>query len=1171
MHLDAIKLAGFKSFADPTTIKFMSNLTAIVGPNGCGKSNVVDAVRWVIGESSAKNLRAESMADVIFNGTTNRKPVAQSSIELSFDNSDGTVGGEYAGYNNISVRRILQRDGQSVYFLNGTRCRRKDILDIFLGTGLGPRSYSIIEQGMISKIIEAKPEDLRVYLEEAAGISKYKERRRETENRIRHTQDNLDRLTDLREELGTQLAKLKRQANAAERYKEYQAELRQSKAELDTLEWKRLNDMMVQIAESIRAEELALEALLTDMGRHDTDIEQLRIQHTDATDEFNTVQSMYYSHRTEIAKLEQQISHTEERIKQINDDLRQIKEQLSDIERHLLGDQTQLGEIQGEISKLEEISSEYKSTSEQSQEELFLAEEKLQEWQDNWDAYQSENSQALRQVEVEHTKHEHLLQKSAQLDARKARLQDQINAYNFDAVQEHISAELSAVNQLKEQLDHSHQSVDNINAKIQHHREILSNTRHQLDDCTSQIQKLGGKQSSLEALQQAALGKNDDAHESWLEKFNLSTNSRLGESIHVEENWALAVETVLGEYIEAICVNNLDELKDKLHNISDVNLYFYSKNAHSETNTNKIGATLASKITSDLPIKPLLDDVYLADSHESAFAMLSTLSAHETVITADGVWMSPFWIKIHAKKDEKHGVLQRQDELNRLNAELEHLVTKQSELQSHYNTARETLQALESERDKQQHDYRNLSNQYTQAQTKLTAKETEYQQQHSRVQSLQGEIHEIQMQIEQVLQDQENAKNRLQEAASKESDLLERKEILIQKRDTLKQEAAQIKQKADTDRQKADEMQIRLESTRNQIRYLIQGIERATTQKSDLIQRTQNQSKNLELLQEPLPEHRENLQRLLTDQVDIDKDMTRAKQQLSEIEDQLRHKEKSRHHIEEQIQVLRGQHENARVQQETCRVKCEALENQLREADFDKETLIANIDESKSPAIYKEIINSLESKIQRLGPINLAAIEEHDQISERKDYLDKQNDDLIEALETLQAAIRKIDKETKTKFKETFDAVNATLADYFPRIFGGGNACLELVGEDLLDTGVVVKAQPPGKRNTTIHLLSGGEKALTAIALVFSFFQLNPAPFCILDEVDAPLDDANVIRFCNLVKGMSEKVQFIIISHNKITIEMAKQLAGVTMQEPGVSRLVQVDIDEAIAMATTED
>lgn len=1171
MHLDAIKLAGFKSFADPTTIKFMSNLTAIVGPNGCGKSNVVDAVRWVIGESSAKNLRAESMADVIFNGTTNRKPVAQSSIELSFDNSDGTVGGEYAGYNNISVRRILQRDGQSTYFLNGTRCRRKDILDIFLGTGLGPRSYSIIEQGMISKIIEAKPEDLRIYLEEAAGISKYKERRRETENRIHHTQDNLDRLTDLREELNTQLGKLKRQANAAERYKEYQAELRQTKAENDAIEWKRLHDKMIDVIETIKAEELALEALVTDMGRHDTDIEQLRIQNTDAMDEFNTVQSMYYSHRTEIAKLEQQITHTEERIKQTNDDLRQIREQLSDIERHLIGDQTQLDETQREISKLEEISSEYKSQSEKSQEDLFMAEEKFQEWQDNWDTYQSENSRTLREIEVEQTKHEHLVQKAAQLDARKARLQDQISAYNFDEVQTYISEETNAVNQLKEQLDISHQSVDNTNSKIQQQREILSTTRHDLDECTTQIQKLSGKQSSLEALQQAALGKNDNAHESWLEKFNLSGNSRLGESIHVEEGWAAAVETVLGEYIEAICVNNLDELRNKLNDVNDVNLYFYSKNAASKTQSHKSLPTLASKITSDLPIKPLLDDVYLADSHDSAFEMLSSLSAHETVITADGVWMSPLWIKIHAKKDQKHGVLQRQDELNRLKVELEDLLQKQSELQAHYQNAREKLQELEEQRDKQQHDYRNLSNQYTQAQSKLTAKQTEYQQQHSRVQSLQTEIHEIDTQIEQNQQEQEQAKTRLQEASSKESTLLERKDLLIQQRDTLKQQTAESKQKADNDRQKADEMQIRLESTRNQIRYLVQGIERASAQKSDLIQRNENQAKYVESLLEPLPEQKENLHRLLTDQVDIDKDMIRAKQQLTDIEDQLRNKEKSRHKIEEEIQILRSQHENARVQQESCRVKCEALENQILEAEFDKDALLANLDPDKSPDMYREIINSLEAKIQRLGPINLAAIEEHDQISERKTYLDKQNDDLIEALETLQSAIRKIDKETKTKFKETFDTVNATLQEYFPKIFGGGHACLELVGEDLLDTGVVVKAQPPGKRNTTIHLLSGGEKALTAIALVFSFFQLNPAPFCILDEVDAPLDDANVNRFCNLVKGMSEKVQFIIISHNKITIEMANQLAGVTMQEPGVSRLVQVDIDEAIAMATTED
>nr|WP_218575648.1 chromosome segregation protein SMC [Pseudomonas sp. PICF6] len=986
VRLKCIKLAGFKSFVDPTTVNFPSNMAAVVGPNGCGKSNIIDAVRWVMGESSAKNLRGESMTDVIFNGSTSRKPVSQASIELVFDNSDGTLIGEYAAYAEISIRRKVTRDSQNSYFLNGTKCRRRDITDIFLGTGLGPRSYSIIEQGMISKLIEAKPEDLRNFIEEAAGISKYKERRRETENRIRRTHENLARLTDLREELERQLERLHRQAEAAKKYQEYKGEERQLKAQLSALRWQALNEQVGQREAIIGNQEVSFEALVAEQRNADAAIERLRDGHHDLSERFNLVQGRFYSVGGDIARVEQSIQHGQQRLRQLQDDLKEAERARLETESHLGHDRTLLLTLGEELDRLTPEQELTSAAAEEAAAALEEAELSMHGWQEQWDSFNLSSAEPRRQAEVQQ----------------------------------------------------------------------------------SRIQQL---EASMERL--------------------------------AERQRRLAEERAL----------------------------------------------------------------LAADPEDAAIVDLSEqLAAGESLISRDGYWVGRHFLRVRRASEAESGMLARGQEIQRLSAEREEREASVEALETELQNLRAQQRQQENGREHLRRLLQDEARQQGELKAQLSAGKAKVEQLALRRTRLEEEIAELGEQRALEHEQIGEARLQLQEALDAMAVDTEQRELLLAQRDSLRERLDRVRQDARQHKDHAHQLAVRLGSLKAQYDSTRQALERLEMQSERLTEKREQLSLNLEEGEAPLEELRLKLEELLDKRMSVDEELKTAQIALEDADRELRDAEKRRSQAEQQSQLIRSQMEQQRMEWQALTVRRKALQDQLLEDGYDLDGVLATLVAGANEKDAEEELERIAARIQRLGAINLAAIDEYQQQSERKRYLDAQNDDLVEALQTLENVIRKIDKETRNRFKDTFDQINGGLQALFPKVFGGGSAYLELTGEDLLDTGVTIMARPPGKKNSTIHLLSGGEKALTALALVFAIFKLNPAPFCMLDEVDAPLDDANVGRYARLVKEMSETVQFIYITHNKIAMEMADQLMGVTMHEPGCSRLVAVDVEEAMAM-----
>lgn len=1159
MRLKCIKLAGFKSFVDPTTVNFPSNMSAVVGPNGCGKSNIIDAVRWVMGESSAKNLRGESMTDVIFNGSNTRKPVAQASIELIFDNSDNSLVGEYAAFAEISIRRRVSRDGQNTYFLNGTKCRRRDITDIFLGTGLGPRSYSIIEQGMISKLIEAKPEDLRNFIEEAAGISKYKERRRETENRIRRTHENLARLTDLREELERQLDRLHRQAQAAEKYQEYKAEERQLKAQLSALKWQVLNEQVGQREGVIGSQEVAFEALVAEQRNADAAIERLRDGHHELSERFNLVQGRFYSVGGDIARVEQSIQHGQQRQRQLQDDLRDAERARQETESHLGHDRTLLATLGEEMDMLipeQELSA---AAAEEASAQLEEAEAGMQGWQERWDGFNQSSAEPRRQAEVQQARIQQLEQSLERVLERERRLADERTQLAADP-------ESAAILELNEQAAAGELELETLQAaeealveRLEQLRDELQRASQAQQQAQGELQRLNGRIASLEALQQAALDPGAGTAD-WLREHGLDQRPRLAEGLRVEAGWELAVETVLGADLQAVQLDDFQGLDLAGFSQGDLRLVAAGQGGA------RIAGSLLDKVESRLDLAPWLGRVRPVESLDEALAGRTALAADESLISRDGYWVGRNFLRVRRASEAESGLLARGQELERLHAERDEREATLERLDEALQTLRDQQRQQEEAREQQRRQVQDEARRLSEVKARLSAQQARVEQLNLRRQRLEAELAELDEQRALEHEQLGEARLVLQDALDAMATDTEQRERLLAERDDLRERLDRIRQEARQHKDQAHQLAVRLGSLRAQHDSTRQALERLSQQFERLEERREQLSLNLEEGAAPLEELRMKLEELLERRMAVEDELKLARLALEDADRELRDAEKRRTQAEQQSQLLRGQLEQQRMEWQALTVRRKALQDQLLEDGYDLHGVLATLPEGASEPAWDEELERLAARIQRLGPINLAAIDEYQQQSERKRYLDAQNDDLVEALDTLENVIRKIDKETRNRFKETFDQINAGLQALFPKVFGGGHAYLELTGEDLLDTGVAIMARPPGKKNSTIHLLSGGEKALTALALVFAIFQLNPAPFCMLDEVDAPLDDANVGRYARLVKEMSEKVQFIYITHNKIAMEMADQLMGVTMHEPGCSRLVAVDVEEALSL-----
>ncbi|HIG79780.1 MAG TPA: chromosome segregation protein SMC [Cycloclasticus sp.] len=1165
MRLEKIKLSGFKSFVDTTTLPFSSDLVGIVGPNGCGKSNVIDAVRWVLGESSAKHLRGDQMADVIFNGSTTRKPVEQAFVELTFDNSDATITGEFAGYREILLKRQVNREGQSVYFLNGTRCRRKDITGLFLGTGLGPRSYAIIEQGTISRLVEAKPDELRMFLEEAAGISKYKERRRETENRMRRTGENLERISDLCEEIEKQCRHLKRQASTAARYKVLKAEERQLKAQLLALKWQTLNSQDEGQHQKIQALQLKVDEALAGQRALEKNIDQQREQYNSQREKLSEVQAEFYSIGSDIAKLEQALQHQQVLKQQQQSELERFKTILQTSQRELQEGGNKIAESKELIVASEKALVEAKQQEGLASESLADAEQAMNDWQKMWDDFTYQVAEPKRKIDIEKTKinqfDKQLVQAVQRLSvARNEQLSLQQGLGDVD---------LLTLQRQHDELDSQHQEDQQRLKENQQSSATVQQWVHDENEALAVLRsghaRLAGRLESILVLQQSNVGESQDKVSEWLVNVGLSEASTLIEKLDVVAGWEKAVETVMGTRLQAICVDDMALALNSVPPSADLTLFNTSQNRHlaafAET-------SLASLVASDLPTMALLKNVHFADEINSARELMETLSEHESVITKTCIWLHADTVSFHCS-DSNSSALVLEKEKKDVTRRLGVLSAEVAEKEQLLSKARADMASLEA----QGRELRTREISVVKEVSRLAMQLNEKQ---SNVERAKQRLLQLTREISQANEDKGKDEASLLECKKALESAIEQSAQIETQRGVFQQQRADKKELLDivrssvhSSRELTHGLMLKIESQRSS-QALVEQHEKVIQERlSVATEKKAELQSQLELSSSPLDSQKATLDGLLKKRVAIEERLLEARVAVESTEQLMRQGETQRHQAEQHVQQARESISSAKIGRQEVLVRKQTLVEQLQESGVDLDETLSTIPEDAHDVQWQQQANDLAEKINRLGLINLTAIEEYETQAERKQYLDSQRLDLTESLKILETAISKIDKESRILFKQTFDKVNAGFEKRFPKLFGGGHAYLQQTGEDMLETGVTVMARPPGKRNSSIHLLSGGEKALTAVALVFSIFDLNPSPFCMLDEVDAPLDEANVGRFGELVKEMSETVQMILITHNKATMEMTNQLSGVTMKEPGVSRLVAVDLEEAAKMAAS--
>lgn len=1170
MKLKQLKLSGFKSFVDATTLAFPSNLNAVLGPNGCGKSNVIDAVRWVMGESSAKYLRGELMTDVIFNGSLHRHPVGQAYVELVFDNSDVAIGGEYASYSEIAIKRLVTRDGQSQYFINNTRCRRRDVADIFLGTGLGPRSYAVIEQGMISRFIEAKPEELRVHLEEAAGISKYKERRRETELRMGHTNENLTRLNDLYQENVKLVERLERQAETAEKYKILRQEERQLRAELLAMRWRELEEYLQKHVVLIEKQQTALEAGRAELQHVLTLQEKQHLLQEESHEAFNNVQDRFYRQGAVITEFEQSLKHQKQRLDELQLDLEKATASLQQNQQNFTDDQRRLQSLEQNIQELTPQLQDVNRIMVETSDALKLSEQLMQQWQQQWDILQQKSSTATQEAQVEQTRIQHLEQNYQATQKRIADLQQQQQQQPKDELQQQIETLESEWQGLQQQIQHHEVVLQQTLQHISQQRQQNQETTHALDQKRSELQKLRGQLASLEALQQEALGQKDKSVMEWLAQHQLTHDPRFAQGLRVEKGYERAVETVLGEHLQAVCTDNFESVASALSGLTKGSVVLMNRNHTADFSFENSPEFLIHYVQSDWPIiQELLANILVVESLEQALKRLTLLDKQQSIITKDGMWLGRGWVRVHREKNMQQGILEREHELTVLKQKMTEYEQLVNEKQTVLVNGQQTLTQFEQQREEQQRQLSALKSQQNQIHTQIGIQKTRSEQMKERALQIEKELQHLNQQLIEVEQSIQAARHRWQQSMQAMNDCSDEKQTLQGQRDELSQTLQQRRDAARQLEQQQRQLEIKLQSTNAERNALLTQMKRSEENALQMKHRHDELQQAIETQKQPIPMLEQQLEQALEQRLSIEQELQQVKHALDTIEADYRELEQKRQHAERHVSELNEQFQNLQLEVQTLKVKKQSIEEQYDETDMQLTAVLSQLVTEASILDWEQQLQKVERQIQRLGPINLAAIEEYKEQFERKNYLEAQMKDLQDALQALEEAIRKIDRETKARFKETFDVVNDNFKKLFPKLFGGGSAELILTDENLLETGITMMARPPGKRNATVQLLSGGEKALTAISLVFSIFQLNPAPFCLLDEVDAPLDDANVARFSQLVKEMSQTVQFIFITHNKLTMEMAEYLTGITMSEPGVSRPVTVNMQDALKLAET--
>lgn len=1166
MRLSHIKLAGFKSFVDPTHIALPGQLVGVVGPNGCGKSNVIDALRWVLGESRASALRGESMQDVIFNGSGNRKPVARASVELVFDNTLGKAAGQWSTYAEIAIKRVLQRDGESSYFINNQHVRRKDITDIFLGTGLGARAYAIIEQGMISRIIEAKPEELRVFLEEAAGVSKYRDRRRETELRLGDTRDNMLRVSDIVQELDKQLIHLSEQAEVAKQYRELESQRDLSQRLLWLVNKQDAESRRVRLLQQVDKTKNELEAEIAKLREVESSLETARSEHFALADTLHAKQGDLYATNAEVSRLEQQIAF-------LNEQRNRMAQQIINGERQIEQQRTQLQGLQSllehwqhqrqEASVRVEISENH---AENEAQHLPKVEEIARAAQERYNTMQREHLLAQQQLQLAETQGGHIQNNLQQIGGRKSRLLLELD-------------NLPQPN--NEVLEQAHQEIVEVQTEYEVQQEMLAQLQEQLPladgerrnqraavlELERQLSQVEARLSALKQLQTQL--DNDKNLTGWLTQHKLDNAPRLWQSVRIEQGWEDALEAVLRERLNALALSNLEDTAN-WNDVPPAKLAVFAANGTTTSVVPSLsGLTPLSNYVrcEDQQAAPVVQDwlsgVYAVADLAQALAQRMQLPVGAWLVTAQGHLVGAHSVLFHAPDSQLHGVLARQREIESLQQELQ----KQSALLEQGKQllvrAEEAYHSIESRIG----PLRASGNDLQQRQHGIQMQILKLTQANER-------SHERRMQIG--LELQELGENANEEQRQLE-EIAERTLILREAMATHQEEAEQARQQSFAQDALLREQRERSQKSQHELQEARFFAKTCVDKISDLDHNIKHNVTTLTQLELALVHTRHELANMSDSanqqQLQAALELRQVREQaLADARNVLEHAtlnlnklEQERMLCEQKLNPLREKVTEITLKEQEARLHFEQWAEQLQ--GVDEAPLLSELEShpTKPSALQTELAR-LADTIASLGAVNLAALEELKVAEDRKAYLDAQAKDLNEAIETLEGAIRRIDKESRDLLMGTYEEVNRHLAELFPILFGGGDARLVLTGEEILDSGVQVMAHPPGKKNASIHLLSGGEKALTAIALVFSLFQLNPAPFCLLDEVDAPLDDTNTERLCNLIKKMAVHTQFIFISHNKITMELAQQLVGVTMQERGVSKVVSVDIEEALRM-----
>jgi chromosome segregation protein len=1025
---------------------------------------------------------------------------------------------------------------------------------------------------MISRVIEAKPEDLRAFLEEAAGISKYKERRRETENRIRNTQENLARITDITSELDKQLQHLQRQAKSAERYQELKTEERTVQSQLLALRWRSIGRQLERFHADIEQRSNAVEATMAALRSAETDIVRLREGQVAASDHFNEVQSAYYSAGADVARLEQQIQYAEERRLNMERELAATDQSLAEARQHIGVDDSRLQTLQQELQQLEPRQHQHLEAESLALEEVGAAETRLNDWQVRWDALVQKLADAQRQAHVEETRREHLEDAVESARQRLAQQQRERAALVPDVLQR-------AVEEVQERLGFAqgeHEQFQRLQADrqtaVQAVRDDLHRLSAELDELRQQRQQLLGRRASLEALQQSSMGTDRAALAEWLRQTGVADARRLSDVLEVEAGWDRAVEHAGRLPMQALCVDGLDGFVgrlDALHEGSAAALQGMRPVSAPVANPAVGLPLLASKIRAPWPVADLFNGIYAADSLAAARAAQPALADGESIITPDGTWLGIGWVRVDRDTVASDGLLQRSQALKALATDIADVEERIERVSVALDSSRARQAEVEAEEQ-------SLRQQLSQSQSLLAGLGSEVasgrmrlEQTMQRLSQLTEELADLEVQLEEDAGELQQAGERLQQASALHDELVGQREALGAEREDHRSALQAARSRWQEMRDAGHALAVQAGAIQSERTALEQSLTRNRMQVERLQERAATLQAELQGFADPFAQLNAQRETALAERLKVEADLSKAREAVQQADAELRELEQRRLTIEAEVMQRREELERARLDARGLETRLEGVVEQLGAMEAQAEQVIETVPAEATESQWEETLAELGRKIQRLGPINLAAIDEFSSLSERKTYLDAQLADLTEALTTLEEAIRKIDRETRTRFKETFDKVNTGFQTLFPILFGGGHAVLELTGEDLLETGVSVIARPPGKRNSTIHLLSGGEKALTAVSLVFAIFELNPAPFCLLDEVDAPLDDANVVRLCDMLKQRSRDIQFIFITHNKITMEIADQLVGVTMQEAGVSRLVAVNMDEAVRLAAT--